>query len=247
MPEQDTSNQQQTPTTATQPANNQSAAQQNLPPMPDQWPGGFGAYKYSKQAVMFNLGTIAFIILILFAVNGAMYPLKSAGSLLSLIFGAFANAAVAIVILGSLNKQKVELGDAFSKSVPFWLNMVILEILVGITYVLSFIALIVPFFFVAPRLALANYYLVDKKLNAIDAYKASWDATKGNVGKVYGIVGASIAMGLLALTVIGIPFAIYFLFMYSAVLGVLYKYIEKNPAASAQQPAPAAPAADSAA
>jgi hypothetical protein len=111
-------------------------------------------------------------------------------------------------------------------------NAILMTLLLGVAFVL----LVVPFFFVLPRLLLAPYFLIDQKLGPIVALQRSWEATKGHAGKIWGIIGASLAMALLAVTIIGIPFAIYFLFMYGAASALAYEFVAK-------QTAPAQPAA----
>lgn len=76
---------------------------------------------------------------------------------------------------------------------------------------------------------LAQYFLIEGKLGIVDSLSASWNATKGNVGKVWGIFGVSLLFGLLFLTFIGIPFAIYFIVMYQAAFAVLYMYLKQSP------------------
>lgn len=213
--------------------------------LPSSWPGAFGAYKYSKQAMMVNIGVIIAVYLIgIIVVFLLQTILKAPGSILGYIIDALIGATITVLIIAGLRQQKVELGDAFSKGVKLWLNFFLLEILIGVTAVVSFILLVIPFFFVVPRLALAPYFLVDKGMGVVDAYKASWDATKGNVGKVYGIFFASVLMALLSITIIGIPFSIYFLVMYAAAYAVLYEMVDKKqtvPAAASTRAA-AAPA-----
>lgn len=217
-----------------------------LPSVPASWPGAFGAYKYSKAAVMTNIGTLI-IIWVLNVVAGLILQalLKSAGSLASFIVDGLFAAAYILVYVGGVRRQRLEIGDSISKAVNYWLPMLGLNILLGVTAIVTLLLLIIPFFIVMPRLALAPYYLVDKDLGVMDAYKASWEATRGNVGKVYGIIGAAIVMVLLMLTIIGIPFSIYFLIMYSGAWAVLYEFVQKSQPQVAAKPA--APAAASAA
>jgi len=212
------------------------------PLVPSTWPGGFGAYKFSKKAVKLNLGTIVLLWIIDLAVGGGFdFIFKRGGGLVGLVFGSLVMAALTLTFIASVRGKRLEIGEAFSQGVTFWLRMIGLTLLVSITLVISILLLIVPFFFVFPRLVLASYFLVDKNVGVIDAYKTSWNVTKGHVGKVYGIVGATILMALLMVTIIGIPFSIYFLVMYSAVFAVLYEFINKPtpaPAAAASAPAP---------
>lgn len=216
---------------------------QEVLPMPSQWPGAFGAYKYSKQAIKLNLGTFATWLLIEIVVAGGISLLGNSGNgatrslfqIISYLVAPLFSAILTKILIASVRRQSVESGDAFSQGLQYWLNNVVLSILVGVTLFISFILLIVPFFFVWPRLTLATYFLVDKNLGPVEAYQASWDATKGYAGRMYGILGAQIAMGLLAITIIGIPFAIYFLVMYSAAHALIYELIISSPAGAAAQ------------
>lgn len=216
--------------------------QPDVAAVPDTWPGAFGAYKHSKAAVKFNLGTVLTLIvayLVVAVVLSLVFKRSPLGQLITELVAALFGLNFAFVVLAGVHRTKVEINDSLKETGSLYLNYVLLSILTSISYAVSLILLIVPFFFVYPRLVLATYYLVDKRMNAIDAYKASWHETKGHEGKVWGITGASIAMALLMFTIIGIPFSLYFLLMYSAANGVLYVYLTAHKAAA---PAPAAPA-----
>lgn len=222
------------------PAAPAKAAVAAIPSVPDNWPGAFGVYKFSKKAVQFNLGTIALLWIIDVVVGGGFdIIIKRAGGLVSLVFGSLVTAAMTLTLLASVRGKRMEIGEAFSQAMSFWLKMIGLTLLVVITVFVSILLLIIPFFFVLPRVTLAYYYLVDKQMGVMDAYKASWHATKGHIGKVWGIIGVTILMALLMITIIGIPFSIYFLIMYSAAIAVLYEFINKS------SPAAAAPVAAS--
>jgi hypothetical protein len=226
------------PTTNNQPASAQTTPVADaLPSVPESWPGAFGIYKYSKQAVRLNLGVIILFWLVSIVANIILDALLgdvlgrtgdwiSQG--LSYLISAFTTVGTTMAYLAGIRRQKLDFNQTFRNSLPLTLKMLALTILITLALIGSLLLLIIPFFFVAPRLALVNYFLVDKDMDVLEAFKASWAATKGRVGKVYGIVGASIAMALLVITIIGIPFAIYFLIMYSAAFAVLYEYLQKG-------------------
>jgi uncharacterized membrane protein len=193
-----------------------------------QWSGAFAAYKPSKEAVMTNIsiilliGLIAFasqIVISIFIKNEAIVQIAS--NIITYIVG----PAYYIAILQGIAKNKVDLQPTLQKGLSYFVQYFILNVLTGIILAASFIAFIIPFFFVMPRVILAPYYLIDKNMDAIAALKASWDQTKGHSSKVWGIIGASLVMALPVLTIVGIPVAIYLLIMYSAATGLLYKYI----------------------
>jgi hypothetical protein len=213
-----------------------------LPGVPAEWPGAFGAYKYSKRAVRLNLGTLIILWLAVAIISGGVEKgMHATGGLISSLISALAAACYAIIFIAGVRRQRMSIGEVLSKALPLWLKMIGLGILVAVSLVVSLLLLVIPFFFVLPRLSLAHYFLVDKNLGVMEAYKASWAATKGYSGKVWGIIGATILMALLAITIIGIPFSIYFLIMYSAAYGVLYEFLNKSKPVAAPAQAPASP------
>lgn len=204
----------------------------SLKKLPHEWPGAFGLYKYSKQAVQINLWTLVFIGLLNIGVSILLQILfkERFGNVVSYIIGGLSTAATTIVYLASIKGRQITVETAIKQALPFWLRMLVLNILITFALVGSFLLLIVPFFFVLPRVLLANYYLVDKNMDPLDAFKASWHATQGHNSKIWGIIGANVAMALLVVTVIGIPFAIYFLIMYSAAFALAYAFLPKHTA-----------------
>lgn len=222
-------------------------AEAALPNVPSAWPGAFGAYKYSKQVVMRNIWTLVVLWLIAAIVGGgAERVLGTGGSLFSSLLSVLLTVSYTLVYLAGVRGQEMSIGDSISKAVPFWLKMIGLGIVVSVTLVISLLLLVIPFFFVLPRVSLSHYFLIDKNMGIMESFKASWAATEGNAGKVWGIIGANIAMALLMITIIGIPFSIYFLLMYSGAYVVLYELLNKGKpatAAPATTEAPAAPAA----
>ncbi len=207
------------------------------------WPGAFGIYKYSKSAVTPNvwvylgLGVIYVIVSLVisqFTKDPAPHtaaPLgkQLVGNAFSLVnYTLYAGAATYLWLAGTKG-ESLSFGQTISYCLKSFGRMLATLLLSGLLAVVSFLALIVPFFFVYPRLVLAPYFLLDKNMGPIEAIKASWGQTKGHLSKLYGIYGAALLMGLLAITIIGIPFAIYFTIMYSAASAVLYRYITGSP------------------
>lgn len=194
------------------------------------WPGAFGAFKYSQSAVMVNLAAIVILFIISFLPSFAQ-PVVPSGLylLIAYVIGLVVYVAQTKVYLASAKEKKLEVGDALKEcmDVSLLLNMLGLGIIVGASVFLGLLAFIIPGLIILPRLVLAPYFLVDKKLDLIEAYKASWNTTRGHSWKVWGLVGAAIVMILPALTIIGIPVTIYLLFMYSAVGAVLYEYVNR--------------------
>ncbi len=201
------------------------------------WPGAFGLFKHSKTAVKNNLGLIIGLIAVYLVASIIVEVLtgkqaaKTAESIsiipllntvLSLTMGGIASIVSVDVILSSIDGKKLQFSEAFRKVTPMMtLKMIGLSVLTGLTLLASFLLLVVPFFFVFPRLVLAPYFMVDQKLGMVESLKTSWEKTKGHSGKVWGIIGATILMSLLIFVLVGI----YFVIMYAAATGLLYYHV----------------------
>jgi uncharacterized membrane protein YesL len=198
-----------------------------------EWPGAWGLYKYSKEAVKFNLSPylVASVLIpigVSILVDILGFP-QALNNLISTVVSLVFAVAATIIILAAIRHKKVELEDAVRQSFSIVaLKLLGLLILLGLITIGSILLFIIPFFFIVPRISLAPYYLIDKNLGIIDSISASWDTTKGQLGKIYGIIGVNLAMSLLMITIIGIPFAVYLLFMYSAASPILYLFLDKK-------------------
>lgn len=198
------------------------------------WPGAFAIFKPSLRTVAFNIwiflafyvlaNAIQFVpdVLDIFSDSTALYVIST---IISIVLAVLFGIGLTIVLLRAIDSQKVTFGEAFSESGAFFWKYLGLSVLLGFIALFTLLLLIVPFFIIMPRLVLAPYYMLDQKLGIIESLKASWEQTKGNVGKVYGIVGASIVMFLPVVTIIGIPVGIFLVVAYSAAFPILYKFI----------------------
>lgn len=211
------------------------------------WPRAFGAYKPSRDAVRKNLSTVILLVvgnIVAVYLLGIIFQTvfgKTTGVLLSdfatWVVDALLVTAQIHVYLSGVRDKRVEVGDAIKTAQPLWWRMFLLQLLVGLTVLGGFILLIVPGIIFALRLSFASYYLVDRDCSVMEAYKASWEGTKGNLGKIWGLVGVNFLFLILCIVIIGV----YFIVMYSASFALLYEYINKRqPAAPKPETAPTA-------
>jgi hypothetical protein len=188
------------------------------------WPGAFKAYGISRDAIKVSLSTNILLIVITSFVSVTLNLLfKNSvvlNELLALIVASlFAGSRVYSTVAG-LRGKRVEFGDAFRIGLSFTLKAFVLNLLVAISVVVSFILLIVPAFIVTPRLSLAQYFMVDQKMGILDSYKASWHATKGHVSKIWGVVGVTVLMCLPLITIVGVYVSVYFIFVFIVAIAV---------------------------
>lgn len=224
------------------------ATQNNISFVPKTWPGAFGVFKYSKKAVMLN--ALGFILIFVINLAFGLWIRKSDSLLLALVanlFTIFLGLSFVILSLASTRGQKQSIDEAFKLAAePLLLIKFFVTYLVAyFAIAVGFLLLIVPGIFILPRLIFAPYYLVDRKLGIDGALTASWENGGDHLGKVWGIIGVMLLMGLLMVTIIGIPVASYLLFVYSAAFAVLYRFVNEqtktavqaNPEVPAKTPA----------
>lgn len=215
-----------------------------------EWPGAFKIYKISKAAIMLNVGAmiglvaieIGLVILYLILLIVTRHSINRIFIELpyDLVTFLFSGAVVYATIQGAKG-NKITIGQAFSVALKKWVNLILASVLLGITVGASIVLLIIPFFFVFPRLLLTTYYVIDQDMGPVQALQASWDQTKGNVSKIYGIIGVGILIVLPVITIIGILLTWYLGFMYYAAFAILYLYIRGKqsgvaPSATIAQP-----------
>lgn len=213
--------------------------------IPSVWPGAFGLYKYSRNAMRVNIGTYMAVFVLSIVVSSISTGFADEKSpsyiLLNLaanIISVWFEAALIIVILQSVARHKVSLNDSLQQGLAMFGKYFLQSLLLGLIAIGSILCFIIPAFFILPRLSLAQFFLFDKNMGVTESIKASWESTRGHVGKVWGIIGASFAMALLMLTIIGIPFSVYFIIMYSAANAILYFWLIKHGADTATSPTP---------
>ena len=202
-----------------------------------EWPGAFGIYKYTKSAVKNNL---SFIIILLLASTGIGFlaslisktsghnSFSAIGSTISYFVSVVVSAALTYTFLEISKGTSIGWDDIYEIIIKRFWYIVGALILSGLIAAASILLLIIPAFFVIPRLALVQYFVLDKGMSPLDAIKASWDTTEGDYGKIYGIVGVSILIVLPAITIIGIIATVYFGIMYYPVFAMLYLYLTKQ-------------------
>jgi hypothetical protein len=202
------------------------------------WPGAFGAFKPSREAMRRSLSTFVYLILVNIGTVLILSTLlrmifgNTAGSalydVLGIVVGAFFVVVTINAYLTSVRGKRIEFQEALEAGVPFLGRMVLLDLLVVVTVIGGLILLIIPGIYFALRLSLAPYFLVDKNMGVMEAYKASWDATKGHVKQILGMIGVFILMFLPCITIIGVIASIYLVFMYSAVYAMFYLYVSQK-------------------
>ncbi len=209
--------------------------------LPDKWPGAFGVFRYAKAVALLNwkpylVISILFMITSFYStsVDGTDKVTTGAAivSAIGFILTALLMVPLTTVELAGIKGKKVSLKEAFAQNKSYYLYMLLASILAIAILIGSLVLLILPFLFVLPRIILFSYFIIDKNLGPKQAIQASWAATKGHSFKVWAIIIVTILFAAIMLTVIGIPIALYLLFMYGPAAAVLYKWMEKTRSSS---------------
>jgi uncharacterized membrane protein len=130
----------------------------------------------------------------------AFFGVSGGTTLIGIVVGAFFRVGLVRINVAAARGEKPNFADLFSGG-PLFLRMVALQLLLMVAYMVGCAAFVVGMVFVALALCLADYYAVDANMGAIDALKASYEATKGNRGNifVFGLVVFGISLvGMLA-------------------------------------------------
>jgi hypothetical protein len=197
-----------------QQSNSQQAPQFDTSIAPSEWPGAFAGFKQVRPTIKKVWLTIFLVYLgygVISGIIGSILKNTIINNLLSLILGTLVAGTLLSIYYAVLRHEDTSASVAFKNATSKFLSLLVVSIAVYFICFLSFIALIVPFFFIAPRVMFAPYLVIGEGLDIGDSISKSWSMTKGHLGKIYGLWGLMILISLLLLTVIGIPFAVYWL------------------------------------
>ena len=104
------------------------------------------------------------------------------------IFGIIATAGVIHVALHQSTGTPSSIGQAFAAGISNWPRMWWTRFLTNIVLILSMLLVVVPFFYLYPRLALADSVVVSEGLSGNAAMKRSQDLVRGRYWQVTGIL-----------------------------------------------------------
>jgi hypothetical protein len=110
--------------------------------------------------------------------------LLGVGGLIGWVLQAFFQAGFTRMYLSGARGRAPEFAHVFSGGPRFW-SMLGAMFLHFVMIVIGFALLIVPGVILSLGLMLYPYYVVDKGMGAVDALKASWEATMGQKGKLF--------------------------------------------------------------
>jgi putative flippase GtrA len=146
---------------------------------------------------------------------------------LSGLIGLIFAPAVIVLQLKAARNQTITWQEALKEGLHQFWRFLGLAILSAIILSVALLLLIVPFFIVLPRIILAPYYLIDKKLGPVEALKASAADYKAHQG-TWGIIGVSFLIGLVTIIpLVGRIASTVLSFLYAPASAIRYLQIQK--------------------
>lgn len=104
--------------------------------------------------------------------------------LISLVLSAAATVVFTRFCLNAYDGKSTSFEALFKFEGKMILSLVLFSILYGFGVALGFILLIVPGVILALGWYFGQYFIVDKRMDLMDAFKASWQVTKGSRGRL---------------------------------------------------------------
>jgi len=136
------------------------------------------------------------------------------------------NYGVAYAYLKAVKGEKVKATDIFKSFDNFW-NVVLGNLLTGAIIAFGIVLFILPGLYFLSRLLFVPYYLVDKKMEAIDAIKTSWENTKGYSPRIFSILLLGIPVGILGLLCLGVG-VIVSVMLIMTTIAYFYNIVDHN-------------------
>jgi uncharacterized membrane protein len=111
-------------------------------------------------------------------------------SLFNIAYGIIVMAPVGYglnwIFLKAARNEKFNTQDLFMGFQNIW-NVVFANILVSVIIGIGFVLLIVPGIMLACRMAFVSYLVMDKKMEALEAVRKSWEMTSGHSWTIFGM------------------------------------------------------------
>jgi len=144
-----------------------------------------------------------------------------------LLIGGPVSYSSMFVFLKAVRGENFEIKDAFSCFGPNYVEIMLANFLTTFIIVFGFVFLIIPGIVFACKLAFVPYLVMDKKMKAMDAIKASWKMTSGYSWKIFfiGILMVFIILGGIILLFVGIFPAMIWV---NGALATMYYAVDKK-------------------
>lgn len=131
-----------------------------------------------------------------------MIPLVVLGIAYAVFIASPIGMSYSWTFLKAVRRDKIEIKDMFSVFDRNYWNAVLAGLIKSIIIIFGFLMLVVPGVIFACRLSFVSYLIIDEKMEALEALKASWAMTKGHGWTIFGMFWLAVLIviaGLLCL------------------------------------------------
>lgn len=207
----------------------------------NQWPGAFAAYgqafeqvKKNPQPALIIVGTYAVLSLIATVIDGHSNALQD-GSFIPEITWLVFLLALPVYALAIADKRLISNNDFFKFNGRRYLYLLAASILATIIVFASALLLLIPLIWTVAWFALVEFPVADKSTAPVEALKESKRLAANHKAKVWGLIGATIALAIPAVILSFIPLvgaiAVATLqVLLTCALAILYRWLQRQPA-----------------
>jgi hypothetical protein len=131
------------------------------------------------------------------------------------LFGALwsgvARPGFLILQIRAVHGEHAEAMECFKRGLHRFIPYIGMSLLAALLIILGSFALIVPGLILARGFYLAQYYVVDDKIDMVDALRKSFNDSRPNAGWIWGLIGVTVIFGVLGSLLGRLPVAGYLL------------------------------------
>jgi uncharacterized membrane protein len=133
---------------------------------------------------------------------------------------------ISYINLLAARDKKFQVTDLFHVFQNYW-NAVFANLLTMCIIGFGIILLIIPGVIFACKLAFVPYLVVDKKMDAVEAIKKSWEMTTGQTATIFLMGVMAFFIGILGLIVVGVGIIISIMWIHLA-FAAIYLYVSNQ-------------------
>lgn len=167
------------------------------------------------------------------------------GGVIGLVSLLFIRALV-VYNLSVADRRPLSVSQFFAVNVKQFFSLIVAGIAAFIILIIAAIPILIPWIWVVPMFAVTGYVLVDKDLGPFAALGASRHLATHHKGKVWGIIGWIVLVGIVGALLGIIPYVSYLVqpalvVLEGATIAVFYRWLQAQPQPQASPPPPVQP------
>ena len=170
----------------------------------------FSWNKFKEQPGLWVLVTILSLLIGSFSDYGLAVDTENLQStfnplgFLAGIVSLYISASLTLMAIKFVKGDAISFNDLLAINFHQFIHYVFVTVISTIVMIIGFFFFILPGFYIMARLIFAQYLVLDKKLPFLEAMRASWDTTNGNVLSIISFLFAMffvVILGFLSLLI----------------------------------------------